>query len=247
MPPYASIPDGDRDAKSPVSDALFQKVDENLDALNAALQLLGFNRAFITATTTWTVPAGINTVRVRMWAGGGGSGSGASAAGGYGFGAGPGGDTWFQDAAKKARGGLGGGPGVGGAPAAGFAPVIGANYIQFGTLPGGAQNVTTGGGVNPYPQSFFQMLGAAGGVGMVTNGSPGQANTGQAGGGGGGADGLPGGNPGSHGEMAEYTLPVTPGDIIDVHIGAGGAGGADPGFGLGNGGAGGSGFMVIDY
>lgn len=34
---WTAIPDGDRDAKSPVSDALFQKVDENLDYLKSVL------------------------------------------------------------------------------------------------------------------------------------------------------------------------------------------------------------------
>lgn len=240
--PWTDIEDFRVAVDAPVSTDLMTDIVVNLNYLYTGLGLLGgVNVQNITSTGTFTVPAGITKLLVRMWAGGGGGASGNSSAGGAGNNGSAGGDTWFLAAGNKARGGLGGLAAFGSGPSA-RVPVIAASLVQYGTLGGSAAASDTG-ATTTNLTNHFQLYGAAGGA----TGSAGQANTGQAGGGANGADGLGGGGAGAHGEFAEFYVTVAPGDVITATIGAGGAGGANKGFGLGDGGAGGTGFIQVVY
>jgi hypothetical protein len=196
----------------------------------------------VTGTGTYTPPAGVRYIRVRMVGGGGGGGGviGGNAGGN-------GGNTSF--AGWTALGGIGGQPGgtasVGGAGGAGGGPGANATGNLVLRLPGGVGgsgqsmavigSVGGNGGSTPFggratvrPTSVSDPpinTGAGGTGGFSTN-----ATVGAAGGGGGG-------------EYVEFYVATPTAGAISV--GAGGALGSNGGSGV-NGGAGDPGIIVIE-
>lgn len=199
---------------------------------------------FTSGSGTYTTPAGVKYIKVRM-AGGGAGGSG----GGSGGQGGAGGDTTFGSSLLTAAGapapttgvynrGVGGTPTVN-SPAIPLVSVAGgegssATPVNTVGGSGGAGGVNAfggaGGGGNP-------------GAGLVDGGA-GAANTGAGGGGGQVAASL--GYSGAGGGAGAYIEAViyTPGATYGYAVGAGGAAGSISGSGAG--GAGGSGVIIVE-
>jgi hypothetical protein len=224
-------------------------------------------RSTVTATSSWTVPAGVNTIYV-IGCGGGGGGSGYyNNAGGDT----DGGQTYFNGFQLGIAGRRGNNPTtdanisipwlIGGAMGGqGTDSVAGSNWSNafpmlgqssFTNL-GGAAGIADGddcggcgGGAGPF-------AGSDGGVGASESTCPVGGNGTGYGAGGGGATGLGnGGNPGGNGGQGASAgcimMAVVPGSSISILIGNGGQGcGVGPGSGSWNG-AGGSGSGGVVY
>jgi hypothetical protein len=186
---------------------------------------------------TYTVPAGIKYIRVRMAGGGGGGGGGSSGTTG-----GTGGTTSFGS--FTAVGGTGGTSfnnstgGVGGTGGTGTATLrIPGGY--GGAAGNGSQSTQGYGGNTPY----FGGGGSSVSNNISVNGYPGTANTGGGGSGGGVASGAAnGGAGGGSGEYVEILI-TSPAASYTYTIGGGGAGGVGA---ASTGGAGGTGVIVIE-
>jgi hypothetical protein len=196
---------------------------------------------------TYTTPAGVRQLRIRMY--GGGSGGGATGTVSV-TGGGAGGDTSFNGVVAKGGGATAtsgvGTPGAGGTGGTGTAIRIAgqAGFMAAATIFSSTE--------------FFISGGAGGGPGggittVGTGGSAGAAGAANTGGGGAGASiahGTPAtvsatvyGPGGGQGENAEFIIN-SPAATYTYTIGAGGNGGTA---GTGNaGGAGGSGLIIVD-
>lgn len=200
---------------------------------------------FTSSTGTYTTPAGVTYIKVRMvGAGGGGAGSGTGA----GAAAGDGGNSTFGTTLLVANGGVKGvaaaAGGAGGSASLGAAIGIalagGAGDCAMTTSNGGIIGTGGRGGSSP--------LGGAGAApNLVTAGNAAVANSGS-----GGSGGSPGNSAGqqyggSGGGAGGYVdaIIVAPGASYAYAVGAGGgAGGA--GAGGHAGGAGGAGVIIIE-
>jgi hypothetical protein len=184
-------------------------------------------------SATYTLPAGVKWIRVRMvGAGGGSAGSGASAGAG-----GSGGNTTFGTLTANGGGGggLGGASGGGGSIGAGFSGII-----LAGGGGGAAQSLTSAtGGVGG--NSVF----GGGGPGMFTGnaGTIGAANTGGGASGAGGANGSSGAGGGGGGYVE--AIATSPSATYTYTIGSGGTAGSAGTSGFA-GAVGGSGVIYVE-
>lgn len=192
---------------------------------------------------TYTTPAGVSYLRVRMIGGGGGGGGGGSG-GGNGV---AGTASTFTDGTltlSAGGGGLGGG-GNGGSPGAGGTSTGGDINIAGGDgSPGGSGNggaITTVGGSGG--SGGFGGAGA-GGANSTGAGGSGKTNSGGGGGGGGAAAGTIGGGGGGSGGYLEKLI-MSPSASYTYTVGGGGANGA-AGTSSGAGAAGAAGLIIID-
>lgn len=192
-------------------------------------------------SSTYTVPAGVKYLSIRMVGGGGGGGGSGSSPGVGGSGQ----TTTFGTSFLTCNGGAGG-SGTNGSPggAGGTASIAaGASTLvslkgATGSPVGGSINNTDGGtgGVSP-----FGSAGAGGVVNAV--GGAAQNNSGSGGGGAGGASALVGAGGGGAGGYVDVIIGH-PGTSYSYTVGAGGSGGIAGGGGFA-GGAGGSGVIIV--
>jgi hypothetical protein len=181
---------------------------------------------------TYTTPANVKWIRIRLLGGGGGGGGGNNSST-----AAAGGSTTFSGGTLTAGGGGGGGASAGGA---GGSPTNG-NVLSISGGAGQGSNGSTlgsgGFGGNSY-------LGGAGGGGQAANGGGNAGATNSGGGGGGGAfSGAPAAGGGS-GSYIEHIIGA-PAATYTYAVGAGGTGTAGSGGG-GTGGNGGSGIIIVE-
>jgi hypothetical protein len=195
---------------------------------------------YTSGSGTYTTPAGVRYLTVRM-VGGGGGGECSDSAGGPAAGA-TGGTTTFGSSLLTCNGGVGGsynGTNDGGtatlnSPAVGLAVKGSAGASPGVGSPGGITYLSGGmGGCSPF--------GGAGQNQWATNaGQPAAANSGSGGGGAGSAAvvAIPGGGGGSAGYIEAYI--TSPSSTYSYAIGAGGTGSAagTNGYAGGNGGSG---------
>lgn len=199
-------------------------------------------QVFLSGSGTYTTPAGVQYLRVRMiggGAGGAGTDSGSPVAGSTG------GNTTFGTSLLTANGGVGGGyiPGAGGTASV----TTSATVLQI--------LATAGAKGNGCPYGANASVYIAGGAGASTcfgGGGPGLyggggqaavANTGAGGGAAGtAATTLNAGSGGSAGGFVEAIL-VTPNATYAYAVGSGGAGGTGSAFSGGNGG---SGIIIVE-
>lgn len=199
-------------------------------------------QVFLSGSGTYTTPAGVQYLRVRMiggGAGGAGTDSGSPVAGSTG------GNTTFGTSLLTANGGVGGGytPGAGGTASV----ITSATVLQI--------LATAGAKGNGCPYGANASVYIAGGAGASTcfgGGGPGLyggggqaavANTGAGGGAAGtAATTLNAGSGGSAGGFVEAIL-VTPNATYAYAVGTGGAGGTGSAFSGGNGG---SGIIIVE-
>jgi hypothetical protein len=195
---------------------------------------------------TYTVPAGVLYLKIKMVGGGGGGAGGGTAAPGAG---GNGGNTVFGTSLLTANGGQGGktsgGNNAGGtatvaSPAVGIAIAGGSGGGEY--YSGTSTTQATGG------MGAASPFGGAGGGSLSTNASGGNASTNSGSGGGGGGctnqPGAIGGEGGAAGGYVEAYIP-SPSSSYTYTVGAGGAGG-NAGTNGSAGGAGGSGVIIIE-
>jgi hypothetical protein len=202
-------------------------------------------QTFTSGSGTYTTPANVAYIRVRMVGGGGGASESGTAAGTP---ATAGGNTTFGTALLVANGGgaavfgLSGGAGGGTGGAASIASPAYGTALTGGSGGGGVfktvSTINLAGACGA--ASFFGGQGR-GGQQQVAGGN-GAANTGGGGGGAGGGNGLSSdtaGNGGGSGGYVEAFIP-TPGASYAYAVGAGGTGGTagTSGFAGGNGGSG---------
>lgn len=205
-------------------------------------------QSFSSASGTYTTPAGVRYLRVRMAGGGGGGGGG----GGAGVGNGDvSSSTLFGSSLLIASGGL---PGRVGNDQGGIggSPVISPPAIDFGSLTGGRgqAGITTSGisisvnggtgGMTPY---------FCGGGARGPGSSPGNDGLGQTGGGGAGgstnvATGVDAGSGGGSGAYIEVIIP-NPSASYSYYVGDGGRGGSAGANGQA-GGKGGTGIIIVE-
>lgn len=198
---------------------------------------------FLSGSGTYTKPANVAYIKVKMSAGGGGGGGGGGTTGGSGS-AGNGGNSTFGSSLLVANGGQGGKPAnsgaSGGSASLGVGPIGVA--ISGGSGGGSSQGPVGGGagGVNPF--------GGTGGGGVSSGiilsglGMSGVANTGAGGGGGGSDSGQNNGSGGGAGGYIEAII-TSPSATYTYSVGAGGTAGVGP---TTNGGAGGSGIIIVE-
>lgn len=178
---------------------------------------------FTSGSGTYTTPAGVTWIQVRMvGAGGGGAGGGATQPNGS-----NGGTTTFGTSLLSASGGLGSSAYAGGSPGSGSI-----SSPAYGTaLTGG-----TGGNAGANSSSSAYPIGGAGGNsvfggggngGTASGGSGAAANSGAGGGGGSGANvtGHNGGGGGGAGGFVDAIIP-SPASSYSYTVGAAGPGGA---------------------
>jgi hypothetical protein len=199
------------------------------------------------SAATYTTPAGVKRLRIRMVGGGGGGG-------GVGTSTGPdgddGGDTSFDDVvAAGGEGGTGnatgtyilGGGGPGGAGGSGTAALRkpgGAGGNGYGVATGKGGGGASGAGDPGAPPS----------TGATSAPSAGIDAAGNSGGGGGAASSSGSTAPGTGGGGGEYVelLIADPAATYTYTVGASGAGGVGTGSGAATGGAGGSGVIIVE-
>lgn len=198
-------------------------------------------QVFTSGSGTYTTPANVQYIRVRMIGGGaGGSGNGSSIVAGS-----SGGNTTFGSSLLTANGGAGGAgtPGAGGTASV----TTSATVLQIAALTG-----AQGGGSAYTATANSYINGGAGASTYFGGGGPSiysaggyaaPANTGAGGGSGGTAAGsLNTGVGGSAGGYVEAII-VSPSATYAYAVGAGGAGGAGTNV---SGGAGGSGIIIVE-
>lgn len=191
---------------------------------------------------TYTRPAGVRQLRIRLW-GGGGGGTGSGTAGASN--GGDGGTTIFNSINAN-----GGGGGVAGRPGSGGVSGTGTASIRIAGAPGCMPSFGINGGI-------YQMIGGpgggqGGGVAGAGAGGPAAANTGGGGQGGGvtgtssisSLDNIGYGYGGAQGEYVEYIID-NPASTYTYTIGAAGTAGS-AGTGGTAGGAGSAGRIVVD-
>lgn len=190
-------------------------------------------QVFSSGSGTYSTPAGVLYLRVRMVGGGGGGGAASFSGSGTG---GNGGDTSFNSIVAKGGGG---------------GPYVGAPYYSAlgGSGGGGTAALRIAGGGGSSAVNGYALVGGVGGssafggaarsAGYSAVGEPAAAGSGS-GGSGGNSGGTCGGSGGA-GEYVEVLVP-TPAPSYSYSVGGGGAGG--PG-GAAVGGSGGSGFIEV--
>lgn len=201
-------------------------------------------------SATYTTPANVRYIRVRLVGGGGGGSSSSSIAAGDNVAGSAGTATIFGGSTFLQGNGGGGAPasgngygGSGGAATVGTGPIgfgMQGNYGQGGMVAGG---ITFGNGGTGAPGPF----GGGSGAGTVNQaGFAAVANSG-AGGGGGGGGSASGNYCGSGGGSGGYVdaIIVSPAATYTYTVGTGGAGGTAGTSGFA-GGTGGSGLIIVD-
>lgn len=200
---------------------------------------------FTSGSGTYTTPAGVKYIRVRM-VGGGGGGSGSGTSGGTA--AGDGSSSTFGN--LTASGGLKGVWNAGGSAGGSF--TVGAGWIDSGSSTGGGSygfmqvasggNLAPGGAPGASRLSGMQALNpysSAGAAGAANSGSGGQ------GGGGNNTAGSDAGTGGSSGGYIDAITSGAPSSTYSYSVGGGGTAGGAGGSGLA-GGAGGSGIIIVE-
>ncbi len=207
------------------------------------------------SAATYTTPAGVKWIRIRMAGGGGGGG-------GVGLSTGPtgatGGDTIFNSIHAAGAVGGGGSAGVGNAAfnrggaggSAGSGSVAGIGYRVAGAQGGdlmqnqGGQITTGGAGAG---SAFFGGGGAS--AGQLGNGASAAGNAAIANTGGGGAGAVGASTQGAAGgggaECVEFVIG-NPAATYTYTVGASGAGGIGTGTGAATGGAGAAGQIIVE-
>lgn len=187
---------------------------------------------FTTGSGTYTPPAGVRQIRVRMVGGGGGGGASATNGGANGT------TTSFATwTAVNGNGGAAGGTGTGGAGGTGGVDGTGTLIARFAGANGGVAS-TAGDFAMPSfgGSSFFGGAGPTSGAAASSSaGAAAKANTGGGGGGGINAAGNGGGGGGA-GEYVEFFVSAP--SAVSYTVGGGGNGGAAGGNAGGNGAAG---------
>lgn len=197
-------------------------------------------QVFTSGSGTYTTPANVTRIKIRMVGGGGGGGGAANAGGGTG---GTGGSTTFST--YTAAGGVGGVGGASGSIGSGGAGGASSGSPNFG--------VTGGSGASPYGSGTpvdgpggaggAAAFGGAGNPVRTAAGGDGKTNTGAGGAGGGSSSGsvfFPGGGGGA-GAYIETAI-TSPAATYSYAVGAAGTAGT----GAYAGGAGGSGVVIVD-
>lgn len=193
---------------------------------------------FTTGSGTYTTPANVKWIRVRMvGGGGGGAGSGPSAGAG-----GNGGNSTFGTSLLSAGGGLGNSSasgGQGGSSSLGAGPTglaltggAGSSFAQVANGEGGVGGSSAFGG------------NGGGGYGNSSAGTSGSTNTGGGGGGAGGFAGWSGAAGGGAGGYVDAII-TSPAPTYSYSVGSSGTGGS-PGTSGYAGGAGGSGIIIVE-
>ena len=206
-------------------------------------------QTFTSGSGTYTTPANVLYLKIRMVGGGGGGGGGGSSGNGSG---GNGGTTTFNSI--NANGGTGGGAGPTGTSSngslGGAGGTSGTGSATF-RAPGSAGVSGSGGTAATYngtPGAGAGSLLGGGGAGADGSGGggAGSAGSGHGGGGGGGSTGSGGrGGPGGGGAGEYVELIISsPAATYSYSVGAGGTAGS-AGTGGGAGGAGGSGVILV--
>ena len=199
---------------------------------------------FTSGSGTYTTPANVLYIKVKMVGGGGGGAGGGGSPGGGGVG----GNTTFGTSLLTANGGGGGASGnPNSAPPTGGGVTVNSPAVQIIALKGG--DGTNGGGAsNPAISAYMGASGPWGGAGgggsIVTAGSAATANSGSGGGGGPGNSAQPWGGNGAAGGFIEAIIN-SPSATYSYAIGAAGTAGTT-GTNGGAGGAGGSGVVVVE-
>lgn len=200
--------------------------------LNIASQTSVATRQVLTSGTSYTTPAGVNQIKVRM-VGGGGGGAGAVNSGTGATGGNAAGTTFNSITAAGGKGGMvnsTGGGGAGGTGGAGSASFRSPGNPGQGSGIEGNYSGGAGGG---------SLLGGGGvGVAQTNTGTAGAANSG--GGGAGGNNNYVGAG-GGGGEYVELIIN-SPAASYSYSISTGATGGVS----TANGGAGGSGVIIVD-
>lgn len=196
---------------------------------------------FTSSTGTYTTPAGVQYIKVRMVGGGGGGGGSGTTGGGVG---GSGGGSTFGTSLLVANGGAGG-PyanvgGAGGTASLGTGPL--GTAIQGATGPTGGGNSTAyfpggGGATSPLGGAGMGGINGAGGAAIANSGS---------GGGGGGTQAQSGNYAGEGGAAGGYvdSIITSPAGTYSYAVGAAGTAGTAGTNGYA-GGAGGSGYIEV--
>lgn len=200
---------------------------------------------FTSGSGTYTTPAGVKWIRVRMvGGGGGGGGSGNSGTGGAG---GAGGNTTFGTSLLVANGGGGGGgtasaPGAGGSASLGTGPIGTALTGGRGQGGGGngTNNFTAGGSGASTPFG-----GAGGGGEPSTGGYSAITNSGSGGGGGGSGSANYSGSGGGGGGFVDAIIS-SPSSSYSYAVGSAGAAGTAGTGTAATGGSGGSGVIIVE-
>lgn len=197
-------------------------------------------QVFTSGSGTYTTPAGVRYIRVRMVGGGGGGASGNSALAD----GGAGGSSTFGTSLLTAGGG-GGGTSAGNATGGtGGSFTVNSPAVDMGSMNGSegggnTSNTTTGSNVNcPGGNGGPSVFGGAGSGGAAVNGTNAAANSGSGGGGGGlvGNSNSRSGGGGGAGGFVD-AIVTSPSATYAYAVGAAGAGAAG-GLTGGNGGAG---------
>lgn len=197
---------------------------------------------FTSGSGTYTTPANVKYIRVRViGSGGGGQGGAGSTSGGAG---GNGNASTFGTSLLSAAGGGGGSGGGGGGP------TVNSPAIDIWSVTGGSGMGVPSGGVITFYGGALGGTNPAGGLGFTGQGGAGAggsgaANTGAGGGGGGG--GAAGQTPGGSGGAGAfiYAQINSPSATYSYAVGAAGTAGT-AGVGAGAGGAGGSGVVIVE-
>mgnify|MGYP001179133266 CR=1 FL=1 len=192
---------------------------------------------FTSGSGTYTTPAGVKRIRVRMV--GGGAGGGSSGSSGTATGTSGGNTTFGAATAGLATGGLPGG-GVGGT--GGTANLGGYTGLGVDGANGNAGGYDVNMPAGTGGSSFFGGAGPGGARGVA--GVAAKTNSGSGGGGGGATASLAAGAGGGAGAFVEFEI-ATPSSTYSYAVGAGG-GGAAAGTGGFAGAAGGAGVIVVD-
>ena len=203
----------------------------------------------LTSGTAYTPAVGVKWIRVRMVGGGGGGGGAGATLGPTGA---TGGTTTFN--AVTAVGGSGGVGPTGGVTTTGLGGIGGTGgtgtAVRARGNPGGLNVYTSGtpaqlwGGLGG-SSAFFGGAGQSGTPDGGTGGAGG-ANTGGGGGGASGTFGVSYGGAGGGGSESVEVIFAAPGSTYAYSLGAGGAGGVGTGTGACTGGAGGTGYIVVE-
>jgi hypothetical protein len=183
------------------------------------------NLTVVASSGTFTIPAGIATIKVTVIGGGGGGGGQPGSAGSAG------GDTSLasgtQTISTITGNGGAGGPSNNGSTGGAGGSASGGN-LNFSGDPGQSSSQNGFMGWQPGGSSFFGGGGQAGSGGNYGGGGAGVSSS---------TSTAPGGGGGGGGTAISYLKNLTPGNTLTVTIGAGGSGST----------SGGNGVVVIEY
>ena len=206
----------------------------NFDSVLQLNEPASTKQEFTSGSGTYTTPAGVNRIRVRMVGAGGGGGPGAAST----TPGATGGTSTFGSSLLTCVGGSGGaidGTGASGGTATVSAPAVGVAIV--GSRGDGARNGTNVSGGQGGDAPYF---GGSGPSAYTTVGAAGQTNSGAGGGGGGAASGSSGAGGGSGGFVDAWIW--SPSATYAYAVGAGGTAGD----GTLDGGAGAAGRIIVE-